>query len=205
MRLSFDEIIAHTNHIPSSVYPTEQLLWYNRLEKLPPGSIIVDFGTGWGKSAASLGLSAPDSKVYTFDIGDVYLTQRNVETYEEYEATVNKYLADTGATNVIFKRGSSLEVRWDTPIDILNIDSDHTYETTKAEMLRWIPYVKEGGLVFFHDYEHPRCPGIRQAIDELIPAHFSNLKLVEVTPTGTVTIGTFQVMTNVHTAVYKVE
>jgi hypothetical protein len=73
-----------------------------------------------------------------------------------------------------------LEKEWHKEIDVLNIDSDHTYETTKAEMLKWIPWVKTGGLVFFHDYEHPRCPGIKQAIEELSPSVFK-MELLEIT------------------------
>jgi len=202
MRVPFEEVIRLTDHIPSSVYSAEQYEWYTRLENLPDDSVIVDFGTGWGKSAASLALSAPRCNVYTFDIGDVYLLQRNVETYEEYEKAVNDYLAKAGAGNATFTRGSSLEVPWNKPIDILNIDSDHTYETTKKEIERWVPFVKPGGLVFFHDYEHPRCPGVRQAIDELIPSKF-DLKLIKVTPTEVVTIGTYQVSSKVHTAIYE--
>jgi hypothetical protein len=88
-------------------------------------------------------------------------------------------MADSGASNFTFTRESSLEKEWDTPIDVLNIDSDHTYETTLEEIKRWVPFVKPGGLVFFHDYDHPRCPGVRQAIDELVPSTF-NMTLEEI-------------------------
>lgn len=202
MRLSFEEILKLTSIIPSSVFETEQLEWYNRLEDLPENSTIVDFGTGWGKSAASLALSAPKSTVYTFDLGDVYCLQRNVEDHKEYAKKVHEYLDKCGAGNVEFSINSSLSIPWDKPIDVLNIDSDHTYETAKKEINRWIPFVKPGGFVFFHDYEHPRYPGVRQAIDELIPSKYP-LKLVKITPTGVVTIATYVVSTNVHTAIYE--
>ena len=164
--MTAEEIIKCCSKIPSSVHEPEQEMWWRYLKDLPKGTVIIDFGTGHGKSASSLALSCPQGTVYTFDPGLPYINANS--TPEQYEEETRRFIAETGATNVLFTRESSLEKEWDKPIDVLNIDSDHTYETTKAEILRWLPFVKKGGLVFFHDYNHPRCPGVRQAIDELI-------------------------------------
>ncbi len=184
-----EEIIEHCKNVPSSVFEPEQRMWWRRLKDLPGSPVIVDFGTGHGKSAASLALACPQGTVYTFDIGDVYINSTQSPT--QYEAGTNKFILDTGATNFVFSMESSLEKPWNKPIDVLNIDSDHTYEGTKAEILRWIPFVKVGGLVFFHDYEHVRCPGVKQAIDELIPSPF-NMELLEVTDAGQVKCACFK-------------
>jgi len=179
--MNAEEIIQKCNHIPSSVFEPEQRMWFEMLSKLKGKPVIVDFGTGHGKSASSLGLSCPQGVVYTFDPGIPYINGGCNE--EQYEEETRKFIADSGATNVIFTRESSLEKKWRKKIDVLNIDSDHTYEGTKAEIEKWVDFVKVGGLLFFHDYEHPRCPGVRQAIDEVLP---DNFELVTITDAGAV-------------------
>lgn len=181
--MDINEIIERTNHVPSSVHPPEQEMWLRRLKDLPGNPVIVDFGTGWGKSASSLALACPQGTVYTFDLGDVHINQTC--SAEEYIEKVNNYINQAGVSNYVFTRENSHTKEWDKEIDVLNDDSDHTYPTTKGEIERWVPFVKQGGLVFFHDYEHPRCPGVRQAIDEYIEEHH-NLELLEVTQAGEV-------------------
>ncbi len=187
--LTDDEIIEACKNVPSSVFEPEQRMWWRYLKDLPGSPIIVDFGTGHGKSAASLALACLQGTVFTFDPGVPYINAGC--SAEQYEIETAKFILATGASNFVFTRESSLERPWDKPIDVLNIDSDHTYETTFGEINRWIPFVKQGGLVFFHDYEHVRCPGIRQAIDELIPSKFP-MDLLEVTDAGAVKCACFR-------------
>lgn len=183
------DVYNATDKIPSSVYFPETDMWCRRLGELPGNPIIVDFGTGHGRSASALALACPQATVYTFDPGLPYINDGC--SPEQYEQETRDFIAATGATNVIFTRESSLEKEWDTPIDVLNDDSDHTYPTTKSEIERWVPFVKKDGLVFFHDYDHPRCPGVRQAIDEYIAEH-QNLELLEVTQSGEVQCACFR-------------
>jgi len=61
----------------------------------------------------------------------------------------------------------------DNYFDLVFIDSGHTYELTKAEIRLWIRKVKDGGILAGHDYNSAENPGVKQAIDELIP--FQNL------------------------------
>ena len=169
----FQELLEKTKHIPSSVYEPEQEMWLKYLAPIEGNPLLVDFGTGWGKSAVSLALTCPQAEVVTFDPGDVYCLQRNVENHEAYLEKVRGYIETAGVTNIRHLLGNSTTI--DQPavtggreIDILNIDSDHTYETTTKEIKRWVPLVKLGGIVMFHDYEHPNAPGVGIAIKELV-------------------------------------
>lgn len=40
---------------------------------------------------------------------------------------------------------------WQKPIDFLFIDGDHRYEAVKQDFEEWLPHVKKGGLIAFHD------------------------------------------------------
>lgn len=50
--------------------------------------------------------------------------------------------------------------------DMIFLDAMHTYEDVKADIERWYPRVRSGGLMVFHDYAHPHFPGVKQAVDE---------------------------------------
>lgn len=50
-----------------------------------------------------------------------------------------------------FIQGDSRTVPWDLPVDVLLIDGDHSLEGVKADYERFEPFVREGGLILFHD------------------------------------------------------
>lgn len=53
------------------------------------------------------------------------------------------------------------------PVDVLFIDTVHTYEKTIMELVAWMPIMRKGGRVFLHDTDDGSTyPGVRQAIHE---------------------------------------
>lgn len=46
---------------------------------------------------------------------------------------------------------NELAKTWDKPIDILHIDGNHRYNSVKNDYETWKPFVREGGLIMFHD------------------------------------------------------
>lgn len=51
--------------------------------------------------------------------------------------------------------------------DVVFIDAMHRYEDVKADILRWWPRVRPGGVLCGHDYGHGDFPGVKQAFDEV--------------------------------------
>lgn len=68
--------------------------------------------------------------------------------------------------NWTFIQADSTLLEWNEPLDVLLIDGGHSYANVKADMERFIPFVKSGGLVLMHDVMVPRYPGVRKAFDE---------------------------------------
>lgn len=115
-------------------YPTEQ----------PYGGTIVEIGAEFGMSA-SIFAHAAHARVW---IVSVDLFPGNL--LEQHRSN----LAEAGFANraVQYKVDSKeLGKEWPTPIDLLFIDGDHTYEGVKADIGAWTPHVKKGGIVAFHD------------------------------------------------------
>lgn len=54
-------------------------------------------------------------------------------------------------------------------IDLLLIDTEHTYEQASAELALWGPHVAPGGHICMHDPE--TFPGVRRAAQEFADAH----------------------------------
>ncbi len=51
--------------------------------------------------------------------------------------------------------------------DMIFIDAMHTYEDVKADINRWWPRVRSGGVLVGHDYRHHDFPGVEKAFDEI--------------------------------------
>jgi len=69
-------------------------------------------------------------------------------------------------------RGDSVEMAEqvkDNSLDFVFIDADHRYPAVKADIQAWTPKLKPGGTLCGHDLNHPRCPGVLKALQELVP------------------------------------
>jgi hypothetical protein len=51
-------------------------------------------------------------------------------------------------------------------VDFVFIDGDHSYDGCKRDIEAWYPKIKPGGWIGGHDYQHPRFPGVTQAVHE---------------------------------------
>ena len=56
----------------------------------------------------------------------------------------------------------------DDALDYVLIDADHTYPKCLIDMLAWWPKLREFGVMFHHDVDHPDFPhwGVRRAVSE---------------------------------------
>lgn len=62
----------------------------------------------------------------------------------------------------------------DNSLDFVFIDAAHDYESVKADILAWLPKVKNNGILAGHDYypEHPEYCGVYQAVHEIFDKKF---------------------------------
>ena len=112
--------------------------------KLPEQAEILELGTYKGRSTNALMELFPNAKITTVD--PVYSP----------DLPVNKI------------RAKGYELDWKKPIDLLFIDDDHKYETVKKNIEKFKPFIKKGGYMVFHDYNHKEFSGIQKIVDELL-------------------------------------
>jgi glycosyltransferase involved in cell wall biosynthesis len=128
-----------------------------RLEQEAHG-FVLELGCREGASTGALltGVEKNGGKVWSVDIDPAYS-----KIWE-------------GHPQWTFFLGSTLEpentfldlVQLEQPaIDVLFIDTEHTYKQASKELEIYLPWVKKGGTVILHDTEE--FTGVRQAIDEV--------------------------------------
>jgi predicted O-methyltransferase YrrM len=133
-----------------------------------PTQIAVEFG-GWvGTSAIVLAdyfecvmvvdpwVGLPGGPVEYQDAGDAYLRFLQATEHVD-EVTRFRCTADE------FRRV------YDGPCDFVHIDHLHDYEETATSILWALSRIRRGGVVCGHDYGHDHFPGVKRAVDELLP------------------------------------
>lgn len=113
------------------------LFLFRLARELKPGSML-ETGTDRGRSAAHLAVGNPDGKVVTIDI----------------DPACSKNALDLGIPNITTVTANALDYAKQVPnasLDLLFLDSLHTYEHVSAEWRAFRPKVKDGGIVFFDD------------------------------------------------------
>lgn len=76
-------------------------------------------------------------------------------THFNLESKITAIIADSLSASKTF----SVQLH---SIDLLFIDGDHSEEATKNDIKVWLPFVKHGGLIVFHDFTSNH--GVPQAI-----------------------------------------
>lgn len=111
---------------------------------------VVEIGTGCFISGAKFveGLEQTDGLLVTCDI------QNHKDLIRDNPNVPKEQLPDPNSfDHVEYLQCTSTELRehWESPIDILYIDGDHTYQGCKKDYDMFYPFVRKGGLILIHD------------------------------------------------------
>lgn len=119
---------------------------------------VVELGTATGWTAAALALADPARVVVSCDP----IVQPGRDRYL-------RLLGSSALARIELLGASGVEAatRDVHKVDLLFIDASHERQATIDEWLAWRPRLAPGGLVIFHDYDHPEFPGVAQAIKHL--------------------------------------
>lgn len=123
---------------------------------------IVELGSGQSTFAFLAAANKTNGQLYSFDIGPFPATPlRGFPTGESIL---------TEASRLHYTQISDLEAEktWNKPIDVLFLDTSHTYQHTKQELLVWPRHLRRNGIFIMHDTAHEAgdIMGCRQALNE---------------------------------------
>lgn len=123
----------------------EESLLMHHARRAPANATIVEIGAEFGMSTAALCYAcATGSHVYSVDLFPANLAFMHHANLTEC-GLVNHNTQIKGDSSTMGKQWKGGE------IDLLFIDGSHLYEDVKADIDAWIPHVKVGGVVLFHD------------------------------------------------------
>ena len=122
-----------------------------------PAAQVLELGVRWGTSTACLlaAAEATDGHVWSVDVA---------------EPAVPDWWAGTGLWTLTVGDDLDPAVAAAQPVelDVLFVDTSHTYGQTTAELRLYVPRVRPGGMVLLHDTEL-QVPEAASASDPLFP------------------------------------
>lgn len=136
-----------------SLWEQEQAAVYRQAMKLGPGQVAVEVGICNGKTSAVLAYAARERGFEAFGV-DAFLLDSNPDEIrarmKELDLPFTLFYARTSPEPIPQRPGLPL-VEWSRPIDFLIIDASHTDPWVSSDHDFWLPFVKPGGFVAFHD------------------------------------------------------
>lgn len=110
---------------------------------------VVELGTFWAASAYHLAHACPESRVITIDIDPASKVKADALKLPNLTALTS----DSVAAAELVKKDYS-------PIDVLFIDSEHSYKIAAGEWAAYRPLCRDGAVVFMDDIA--MNPGMKQ-------------------------------------------
>lgn len=142
------------NRLTRTHFWPETIAFLRSLSKvLPEDAVLVNIGAYWESSTISILMDRPD--VFAFSI--------DPEACETGLENVRHFGMEDRVVRIL---GKSQDIDWRFSIDALYVDGDHCYRACRADIENWTPWVKDGGLVFFHDHGTEHAPGVVKAVAE---------------------------------------
>lgn len=125
---------------------------------------VLEVGSFMGLSAFCMAIVAKSVQcVDTFKANSAGQQQMSeLTTYNAFVSAISRF------NNVRHIVATSEQAALVIPsdYDMVFLDAMHTYENVKADLERWWPRIRPGGLLVCHDYGHDHFPGVKQAVDE---------------------------------------
>lgn len=135
-----------------------------------PGA-VVEIGPMHGRSTSVLGAVARQlgAKLHSVDRFDGLVgALPQLTQIEPYRAAFEKTVHDLGlADTVEVHESPPLDLEWDRPVSFLLVDGWRDYESVYADFAHFDPWIQDGGLVAFHDFQRG-WPGVQTAVWDVL-------------------------------------
>src|SRR4030042_3204832 len=118
---------------------------------VPDQGIIVDIGTAQGGSSSLFHAAVVSRGVKIFS----YDPNPSAEAWEHLKDTSVTIIPES---SVMGARG--WQKRMGAPIDLMFIDGSHTLADVYTDFVSWVPYLRPGGQVIFHDFDSRERGGL---------------------------------------------
>lgn len=124
---------------------------------LPRDPIVVNIGAAAGVSTLAILEARPDALIYSCE------TDPGAGEYSSIER------AGLDKSRVIRLGNSQAEgLRFKQDVDFIFVDGGHSVEDVTGDIAAWLPHLKLGCVIVFHDYSNPYLPAVKEGVDQAI-------------------------------------
>jgi predicted O-methyltransferase YrrM len=126
---------------------------------LPPSPVVVNIGAGFGTSALTIVEARADAFVFSIDVEerpDEEMHLRQAGLWEQRRVVR------------ILGRSQDAGTHWPWPVAMVFVDGDHSLDGVKGDVLAWLPCIRPGGIIAFHDYGYPALPSVKWGVDAMM-------------------------------------
>lgn len=141
-------------------------LLYSLASSCPPKCTIVEIGSFKGKSTICLGkalVQKKQCKIYAIDPHD---SNSHCSTFADFQTNIKNNRLEKVVIPLVKTSQEAAHEFNDQSLDMIFIDGDHSYEAVKQDIELWLPKLKTGGIIAFHDSFGFGFPGTRKAVHE---------------------------------------
>jgi len=158
-RAEFEEISSSLAHVRAQMQPNERFHLFCCLEALDERAVCVELGSFQGGSTTLIG------EYLRRRGGNTLFASVDVTKHDGYwEAMASTGLRDR-VEHVVSRSDqaglSLLQNGGQGTVDFLLVDADHRYEAVRDDIHAWMPMLRPGGIVAFHDHSGAPDPDIR--------------------------------------------
>lgn len=139
--------------------------------------VLVNIGAGAGTSALAMREVAPGAYLYSIDKspgGPLGGLEGERNAFRNAGLMLPVQLLGDSADAAAYYAKHIVPSAPGKPrklIDLLFVDDGHEEEDVKRDITSWTPYLKNDGLIAFHDYDAPRWPDVRLVVNEQAVIH----------------------------------
>jgi hypothetical protein len=140
--------------------------------KLTNPKRIFEIGTLHGSSAFQMALNAPQAEVFTLDLeGPQHLKTTDVDRHYAAEGKKRKlvFVGFPEEQRIRTLYGDSATFNFDpfrSSIDLFFIDGAHSYDYVKADTMKALTCMREGGIIAWHDYGRCGVNGVSKWLNQ---------------------------------------
>ena len=177
--MTFDEVFEQVSPVEGWMGKSDCFALYEGVKNV--SGLIVEIGAYMGRSTKLLALSSPQSKIITIDS-----FKENPFFFYSCERISKEFEKSTyGLPITLINEDSHIVGKtWDKPIDFILIDGSHLYDDVLVDVELFVPHVKKGCFVYFHDYNvkdiwteyRPNFHGVFKAVQEIKDIYFESVE-----------------------------
>lgn len=183
---TFEESYKELENIAGWMGENDCRVLYDYASRVRAG-VIVEVGSFMGRSTKIMALASPTSVIYSIDPLETVHPSSGLSDPEYVNKRLHEEMENFNWIH-FRKKSQDVVVKWKQPIDLLHIDGDHREKPLREDVKSWLPHVKRGGVVIFHDYAvsspEPWCEDpaesdngscVRGVFESIKDTYFSNV------------------------------